>query len=109
VPIRLGGSVGRGGQNDLDDVAVVSARLQELGFDPGNSIQDLAAAINEYQRDVLNFKHPDGRVDPRGPTEAALSAGQAAPGHPAQSGNGEITLPEITIVGTPDQPAPPAL
>jgi hypothetical protein len=74
--VNLRGSVGRDGDNLPDDVLIVQAGLIRVGVAPGETINDLEGAIESYQRDVLGFKHPDGRVDPNGQTIAALQAGR---------------------------------
>ena len=94
-PIELTGSVGRGGQNDAGDVAAVRTRLETLGYVTGDSIDSLASAIEAYQRDVLAFKHPDGRADPGGMTVAGLSAGRTSPRR------------DDPAPPTPPQPTPP--
>ncbi|MEM9458978.1 MAG: T6SS effector amidase Tae4 family protein [Myxococcota bacterium] len=67
---RLGGSVGRGGRNDADDVEMVQQRLADNGVDPG-AIDAVVgpktiAAIRSFQSRFL--VQPDGRVDPDGRT-----------------------------------------
>lgn len=67
---RLGGSVGQGGKNQRDDVALVQRLLTERGVDPG-PIDGLVgsktiAAIRKFQSGFL--RKPDGRVDPDGRT-----------------------------------------
>lgn len=67
---RLGGSVGQGGANDRDDVALVQRLLAGRGIDPG-PVDGLVgprtiAAIRRFQADFL--RRPDGRVDPDGRT-----------------------------------------
>jgi hypothetical protein len=78
TPIQLSGSVGRGGDNDPADVMAVRDRLWLLGFQSGESIDELAQAIESYQRSALHFKHPDGRVDPGGQTIGGLNAYKVA-------------------------------
>ncbi|WP_132113915.1 hypothetical protein [Actinocrispum wychmicini] len=72
---ELRGSVGAGGVNLPGDVMVV-ARL--LGMP-----DDLNAAILRFQKDVMGWPTPDGRVDPGGRTFTALQHHQAAAPAPA--------------------------
>jgi hypothetical protein len=74
TPISLSGSVGRDADNNEDDVLHVRERLYLLGFPPGETLDELAQAISEYQRLALHFKHPDGKIDPGGQTIAGLNA-----------------------------------
>jgi hypothetical protein len=76
-------SVGRGGTNRPDDVAVVQTLLNAV-IDQLVPLRSLSAsgrcdpttvaAITEFQRRVVGLIHPDGRVDPGGRTLAALNA-----------------------------------
>ena len=78
-PLELYDSVGRGGSNNPEDVATVRRALRAVEVDPGDTSESLAAAIEAYQRDVLAFKRPDGRVDAGGQTATALAAGKKKP------------------------------
>lgn len=79
----LGGSVGAGGINRPSDVAVVQRLLnrhaQRLGFTalPVNGVLDplTAEGIRRFQRQLMNLRVPDGRVDPQGKTIRALDGG----------------------------------
>jgi hypothetical protein len=80
------GSVGRGGTNNQDDVTAVqellNRRITELSplrpaFVTGRCDEQTILLIEEFQRRVVKLDRPDGRVDPRGRTFAALTA---APG-----------------------------
>jgi hypothetical protein len=67
---QLGGSVGKGGRNDRDDVELVQQLLADNGSDPG-VIDGICgaktiAAIRKFQSGFLS--NPDGRVDPDGRT-----------------------------------------
>jgi hypothetical protein len=78
IGLQVRGSVGEGGVNDPDDVTRVSRRLRELGFlkQPTTDLEQIGDAIYDYQLIVLGSRKPDGRIDPRGKTEAALRAGR---------------------------------
>jgi hypothetical protein len=77
--IELTASVGRGGSNLPGGVDAVVSRLRQLGFDTGDLLEGVAAAIEAYPRDRLQFQHPDGRIDPGGRTQAALKADGGKP------------------------------
>lgn len=76
-------SVGTKGRNDLADVKVVQAALnlshsvkfkhQRLLVD-GKAGARTAAAIEQFQRDIVGLSRPDGRVDPGGKTLRSLKA-----------------------------------
>jgi hypothetical protein len=79
-PIALKGSIGARGDNHADDVRAVARRLHTLGF-LGAVTADVNAvteAIESYQREVLRWPKPDGRVDPGGKTHEALNASRKA-------------------------------
>src|SRR4029077_14643388 len=61
---ELNGSVGVGGTNDPGDVMIVERLLAAVGIDEA----DVGAAVARYQKDVLGWSKPDGRVDPGGRT-----------------------------------------
>ncbi|MEA2293543.1 MAG: hypothetical protein QOE86_1182 [Solirubrobacteraceae bacterium] len=71
-------SVGEDGRNDLADVRRAAARLKDVGFlDAVTDDPDVVAeAIWTYQSMVVKLPRPDGRIDPRGKTEAALRTGR---------------------------------
>jgi hypothetical protein len=71
-------SVGEDGTNEPEDVKRVAKRLYELGFldSPTQDLDAIGDAIYTYQGAVLRIPKPDGRIDPRGKTEAALRAGR---------------------------------
>jgi hypothetical protein len=71
---ELQGSVGVEGDNHPGDVLVVMRLLAAAGY--GDA--DVKAAITRFQSEVLNFPHPDGRVDPGGRTFKALTRHHAA-------------------------------
>ena len=75
-PIPLKGSVGAGGDNHGEDVRSVAKRLHTLGFlsSVTTDVNAVTEAIESYQRDVLRWPKPDGRVDPGGKTHEALNA-----------------------------------
>jgi hypothetical protein len=64
--------------NAPEDVKRVARRLHELGFldQPTEDLDAIGDAIYAYQASVLHMPKPDGRIDPRGKTEAALRAGR---------------------------------
>lgn len=74
----MSASVGEDGTNNPDDVSRTAKRLHELGFlpSPTDDLEALGEAIATYQRVVLKMPEPDGRIDPRGDTEAPLRAGR---------------------------------
>lgn len=80
----LSASVGRNGQNRSSDVKIVQ-RLLNRHLDQLTPSRPLlivdglvgdktVTAIIDFQRQVLNFGNPDGRVDPGGRTWAGLQA-----------------------------------
>lgn len=71
-------SVGEDGTNGPEDLKRVAKRLHELGFldKPTEDPDAIGDAIYLYQGSVLRIPKPDGRIDPRGKTEAALRAGR---------------------------------
>jgi hypothetical protein len=77
--LTIEGSVGRGGKNRPHDVAAVAVRLLVVGYPPGSTLGELAAAIARYQAEVVGLPRPDGRIDPGGKTIAALGAMKRAP------------------------------
>jgi hypothetical protein len=97
--IDLSGSVGRGGDNDPADVLAVRERLASLGYPAGDSVEELAGAIESYQRNVLHFKRPDGRVDRGGQTLAGLNAYKAADQQPPSPGPSPTPPPSPTPAG----------
>lgn len=71
-PSSLGGSVGRGGQNNPNDVKGIQ---RALGIsDDGKCGPGTIKAIEDFQRSLGQAK-PDGRIDPGGPTSRALAGG----------------------------------
>lgn len=79
---EIGSSVGRGGKNVGSDVKIVQKLLNDnIGslapyrrVSPTGVVTDLTIAlIEEFQRRILNFTKPDGRVDPNGKTIKALN------------------------------------
>ena len=86
MPIIIRASVGRGGVNRFEDVRVVQEllnkhtppRMQPLTVD-GIVGPKTIAAIEDFQRRVLSMIHPDGRVDPDGPTLRALCRNATVP------------------------------
>jgi hypothetical protein len=77
----IGGSVGKGGANAKADTRLIQELLNSVPPEEGGPDLLLAedgligprtqAAIDKFQRTVL--PHPDGRIDPDGPTIKALS------------------------------------
>ena len=86
-PLR--GSVGRGGQNAAGDVRAVQRALG-IGAD-GQCGQQTITAIEAFQRNQ-GLPKADGRVDPGGATERALSGGG---GGAASSGSGAGGAPSV--------------
>lgn len=87
MTVTINKSVGKGGVNASDDVKKVQSLLNgfaaEAGFAPlsvtGVSDAATVEAITAFQRHILGFHHPDGRVDPGGRTIRGLQAGESAP------------------------------
>lgn len=83
--IGITASVGRGGRNIASDVSTVQTRLNEL---MGKSRVPLdvdglvgpktKGMIADFQRNVLNFRWPDSRVDPGGRTITAMNDPKSA-------------------------------
>jgi hypothetical protein len=110
--LELRGSVGRNGDNMPIDVVHVRARLFGLGYVRDES-SDLVAAIERYQREVVGSPHPDGRIDPHGPTIRSLNApaGHGAPAAPPASARAPASpSPDVHPPAAPATatPAPPA-
>jgi ElaB/YqjD/DUF883 family membrane-anchored ribosome-binding protein len=77
----ISGSVGKGGKNKADDVAIVQQLLNENGASlevDGVVGPKTIGAISKFQQSELGFQ--DGRVDPGGQTWGALTGGGAASG-----------------------------
>jgi peptidoglycan hydrolase-like protein with peptidoglycan-binding domain len=73
-------SVGRGGLNRTEDVLLVQALLNRHIQAPqrplvvdGVMSSRTIAAIEDFQRRVVNIHRPDGRIDPGDRTMAALA------------------------------------
>jgi hypothetical protein len=86
MAISIRGSVGRGGTNRFEDVRIVQELLNKHIRPPmpllvvdGMVGPKTVGAIETFQRRVLSMPHPDGRVDPGGPTLAALAGGASEP------------------------------
>jgi hypothetical protein len=85
--LALTAAVGAGAPNEAGDVALVRARLLELGYAPGSSDEQLIEAIAAFQESALH-RAGDGRIDLGGQTHHALSAGAArAPTRAADPGS----------------------
>jgi len=92
------GSVGKGGQNLLDDVMVVQKLLNQhvatLGLPTlvvdGDAGDNTVKTIRAYQKIVLGIAAPDGRIDIGGGTWKALIAEQA-PTPPAPPANASLS------------------
>jgi peptidoglycan hydrolase-like protein with peptidoglycan-binding domain len=79
----ISASVGANGTNRKDDSMTVQDLLNQVPVDQGGPDPLLAvdglpwqktiAAIKQFQKVQVNLKFPDGRVDPNGPTLAALN------------------------------------
>ncbi len=79
-PISIMGAVGQGGLNNYADVVTVQKRLNELmpvgweKLDPDGKIGPITIGIIlDFQLTVVELADPDGRVDPRGWTIAAMN------------------------------------
>jgi hypothetical protein len=70
----LRASVGAGGVNLPGDMMIVMRLLGDAGFGEG----DINAGIARFQKEVLNWASPDGRIDPGGRTFKALAHHHAA-------------------------------
>jgi len=78
--IGITGSVGSGGGNDPGDVSTVQIRLNELMNPPRKLLVEdgisgplTRGMIRDFQRGVVGFRWPDGRVDTDGKTIRALN------------------------------------
>ena len=78
--VFITGSVGRRGLNRVQDVRTVQALLNQHRALPlpaisvnGVNSNETIAAIEEFQKNVVKLKTPDGRVDPGGKTWKALT------------------------------------
>lgn len=81
---QISASVGLNGTNVPQDVKIVQELLNKVpaakgGAVPALKVDGLAwakttSAIKKFQQQCLNFKWPDGRIDPHGKTFQALSA-----------------------------------
>ena len=108
MEVRLGGSVGKGGLNCLTDVASVQQLLNEhlpprvkpleIDGDAGPLTIDLIA---RWQRRHGIMSHPDGRIDPGGPTLRALNRSQPLRSIP------RAAVRRAPPTGTPRAGAPP--
>lgn len=82
----ISASVGRGGRNIADDVRLVQRLLNvhadRIGIpeldDDGDAGPKTKRAIDTFQRKIVGFRRPDGRVDPGGKTLSALIGGTGA-------------------------------
>jgi hypothetical protein len=87
---QISASVGLNGTNVPQDVKIVQELLNKVppakgGAVPALKVDGLAwtkttNAIKKFQQQCLNFKWPDGRIDPHGKTFQALSAFDFDPG-----------------------------
>jgi len=78
--IYITASVGHGGRNIRADVMTIQKRLNALMQPPRKSLAvdglsgpNTEGTIADFQGSVLNFRHPDRRVDPGGKTIRALN------------------------------------
>jgi peptidoglycan hydrolase-like protein with peptidoglycan-binding domain len=79
----ISASVGANGRNRKDDSMTVQDLLNQVPVDEGGPDplldvdglpwQKTIAAIKQFQKVQVGLKFPDGRVDPNGPTLAALN------------------------------------
>jgi N-acetylmuramidase len=89
MAISIRGSVGRGGRNRFEDVCIVQELLNKQSRPPLSRLavdgivgRKTIGAIESFQRRVLSMSRPDGRVDPGGPTLAALASNAGPPSTP---------------------------
>ena len=76
----LQASVGRGGKNNPADIQALTRIMMRHGAGPLvllklQSIEQLGDWIATYQGEVLNFRSPDGRIDPGGKTIRSIEDG----------------------------------
>ncbi len=104
------GSVGRGGVNSRADVTTVqsllNAKIQQIAPLAALKVDGVVGpktigAIERYQKMVVGFPMPDGRVDPGGKTITSLLSG--APGRPNYPGAPPVPPPN-TAPGKPTAP-----
>jgi hypothetical protein len=96
---NIGGSVGKGGANAEADVIAVQQLLNVhavvLGIPSlvvdGDAGANTIEAIRRYQKMVLGFGAPDGRVDPGGATWKALEAGRTVATPPLPASNAALS------------------
>jgi lysozyme len=84
----INATVGIGGANAPDDVReiqrLLNARANAGLAEDGVIGPATIAAIKQFQATLPGVAVPDGRIDPGGPTDAALVGGAAAAGKPVQ-------------------------
>lgn len=103
--IGIVGSVGKNGTNNAPDVRAVQQRFNDLMHPPrvplvvdGKCGRKTRAMIRDFQRSVLEFRWPDGRVDTNGKTIIAMN-------DPASEGIwARMSIPP-DIPDTPDTPS----
>lgn len=78
--IGIQASVGKNGKNNTVDVITVQTRLNELMRYPRKKLTEDGKAgsktigmIRDFQKCVLNYRRPDGRVDANGKSHRALN------------------------------------
>lgn len=113
---RLGGSVGQGGRNAHDDVALVQKLLNKnahivpaIGQLAETGVMDDAtqAAIIAFQRSAVRLSSPDGRIDPHGRTWRMLLGDQSQSTNVAfvqltgENGNFYLYSAQDRLWGTP--------
>lgn len=99
MPVTISASVGRNGANRDADVRAVQTllngqsqtQLERLVVD-GDIGPRTIGAIETYQRKVLHFANPDGKVDPGGKTLTALNAAQV-PHAPSATPTNPVAAP----------------
>lgn len=104
-------SVGLGGENRRQDVIAIQSMLQSAGIAPGpidgRCGRLTIDAIERFQRGIM--RHPDGRIDVRGPTIRHLSSRYRTAQNPPVLSSGRTPgkanpLPTRNTV-TPSRPA----
>lgn len=96
----ISGSVGKGGDNKLEDVKLVQELLNKKGQSltvDGDCGRNTIAAIEAFQQSEFGWK--DGRVDPGGKSWGALSGGASASTNEATTEEGDDTSSEDASSG----------
>ena len=111
--VRIDEPVGEGAPNRHFDVVAIQeiinahrpSILPELIVD-GHCREELVRAIKTIERTYISTHHPDGRIDPRGPTLRALNSARASHDHFKPMTEAEADALWRQITGKP--PPPPS-